>query len=63
MLDGYFYKSLAATLFVYAVVMCVLIAFVLATGIVGVCIIGVIIIYFLCYFYDVFGNIKRSKRR
>lgn len=58
MKDSYFYKSLAATLIVYTAILSAFVAFVLAAGAAGVFIIAIIVIYFLCYFYGVFGKIK-----
>ncbi|MEN8264672.1 MAG: hypothetical protein ABFR82_14560 [Nitrospirota bacterium] len=58
MKDSYFYKSLAATLLVYTAILCTFVAFVLAAGFIGVFIISLIVIYFLCYFYGVFGKVK-----
>jgi fatty acid desaturase len=63
MKDSYFYKSLAATLLIYSVIMCALVGFVLAYGVTGVFIIALIVIYFLCYFYGVFGKIKNSGKQ
>ena len=60
MKDSYFYKSLAATLLIYSVILCAFTAFVLAAGVAGVFIIALIVIYFLCYFYGVFGKTKNS---
>ncbi len=58
MKDSYFYKSLAATLFIYTAILSAFVGFVLAAGAAGVFIIAIIVIYFLCYFYGVFGKVK-----
>ena len=63
MKDSYFYKSLAATLFIYTAILSAFAAFVLATGGTGVFIIALIVIYFLCYFYGVFGKIINSGKQ
>ena len=63
MKDSYFYKSLAATLLVYTAILSAFVGFVLAAGAVGVFIIALIVIYFLCYFYGVFGKIKNQGNR
>lgn len=63
MKDSYFYKSLAATLLIYAVLLSAFVGFVLAAGIAGMFIIALIVIYFLCYFYGVLEKIKTSGKQ
>ncbi len=63
MKDSYFYKSLAATLLVYTAVLSAFVVFVLAAGFTGVFIIALIVIYFLCYFYGVFGKLINSGKQ
>lgn len=64
MRDGYFLKSLLATLLVYSAIVGVLVTIVIITGITGVFIIFAIIILLLVYFYGGFRRIdfRRGSR-
>jgi len=61
--DSYFYKSLTATLFIYIVLLCTVIGFILATGMTGAGIIVIVILCSLCYFYEVPDKIQKFRKR
>ncbi len=52
MKDGYFYKSLFSTLFVWLVLTFILVVFVIYTGIIGIFVIVLIVVLSLIYFYS-----------
>ena len=56
MRDGYYYRSLIATLLLYCAVLSGIIYFVYLTGISGFMVLLFIISGALCYFYGVFGK-------
>ena len=61
--DGYFYKSLFATLFLYAAILGLLIVFIVLTWPVGILFILFMVIYSLSKFYGLFEKRRSTGRR